>query len=329
MRKPDFEQFLKVVHREAPDRPTLYEFYMNDAVYRALGAESPEVNTMLLKAFATAGYDYSTVLSGGFFSHRQAESAASYSLNATATITSREEFDAYPWPQVDRCFDFGWFKRVRPEIPAGMKLIPAGPCGVLENLICLMGYENLCLTLLDDPELVKDVADRIGEILLEYYGRVLEFPEVGACMVNDDWGFNSQPMLDPDSMRRLVVPWHRKIVAEIHRAGRPALLHSCGNLELLMDDIVDDIGFDAKHSFEDKIQPVEEAYEAHHRRIALLGGLDVDFLCRATPDEVRKRALAMLERTAGRGGYALGSGNSIPPYVPTENYFAMIGAAGV
>ena len=30
-----------------------------------------------------------------------------------------------------------------------------------------------------------------------------------------------------------------------------------------MDDIIA-MGYDAKHSFEDKIQPIEEAYEAYH-----------------------------------------------------------------
>ena len=40
-----------------------------------------------------------------------------------------------------------------------------------------------------------------------------------------------------------------------------------------------------------------------------------------------KRSAAMLERAQGRGGYALGSGNSIPAYVPPAGYFAMIKAA--
>ena len=40
-----------------------------------------------------------------------------------------------------------------------------------------------------------------------------------------------------------------------------------------------------------------------------------------------RRSKAMLERTAGRGGYALGSGNSIPPYVPFEKFQAMTRAA--
>lgn len=34
----------------------------------------------------------------------------------------------------------------------------------------------------------------------------------------------------------------------------------------------------------------------------------------------------MLERTQDIG-YALGSGNSIPDYVPQDNYFAMVAAA--
>ena len=35
----------------------------------------------------------------------------------------------------------------------------------------------------------------------------------------------------------------------------------------------------------------------------------------------------MLERTRARGGYALGTGNSVPEYVPDDKYFAMIRAA--
>jgi uroporphyrinogen decarboxylase len=35
----------------------------------------------------------------------------------------------------------------------------------------------------------------------------------------------------------------------------------------------------------------------------------------------------MLERTKAKGGYALGSGNSIPEYIPRESYYAMISAA--
>ena len=93
-----------------------------------------------------------------------------------------------------------------------------------------------------------------------------------------------------------------------------------------MEDIIEDIKYDGKHSYEDVILTVEEAYEKWGGRIAILGGIDLDFVCRSTPEQIKARAKAMLERTKERGGYALGTGNSVPEYVPWENYFAMISA---
>ena len=94
-----------------------------------------------------------------------------------------------------------------------------------------------------------------------------------------------------------------------------------------MDDMVNDMQYDARHSYEDGIMPVEEAYERFGGQMAILGGLDLDFVCRSTPLAIYERAQAMLDRSAQRGGYALGTGNSVPEYVPDENYFAMIRAA--
>lgn len=69
---------------------------------------------------------------------------------------------------------------------------------------------------------------------------------------------------------------------------------------------------DGCHSYEDNILPVEEAYARYHDRIAILGGIDIDFLCRREPEEVYQRAHAMLERTADRGGYALARATAFP-----------------
>jgi uroporphyrinogen decarboxylase len=91
-----------------------------------------------------------------------------------------------------------------------------------------------------------------------------------------------------------------------------------------MDDVIDDMRYDGKHSYEDTIQPVESAYDQYSRRIAILGGIDVDFVCRSTPEAVYERSMNMLKR---RRSYALGTGNSVPEYVPDRNYFAMIRAA--
>ncbi|HEY66086.1 MAG TPA: uroporphyrinogen-III decarboxylase-like protein, partial [Caldilineae bacterium] len=59
-------------------------------------------------------------------------------------------------------------------------------------------------------------------------------------------------------------------------------------------------------------------------RIALIGGIDVDFLTRATPEQVRQRVRETLDVCLPGGGYCLGSGNSVTNYIPLENYLAMM-----
>jgi uroporphyrinogen decarboxylase len=247
-------------------------------------------------------------------------------MNDTAVIFDRASFDAYPWPDPD-AFDYSMPGRLSGDLPGAMKIIAWGPGGVLENVMQLVGYEPLCLMLADDPLLAEDIFTAVGSRFVRYYELSAQCGTVGALISNDDWGFNTQTMLAPGVMRRYVFPWHKRIAEAIHAAGKPAILHSCGCLDAVMDDIIDDMKYDAKHSYEDKICPVEDAYERWHSRIAILGGIDLDFVCRSTPEAITARSLAMLERSAGRGGYALGTGNSVPEYVPDENYFAMITAA--
>lgn len=323
MRKPDFDNLLKILKCEKPDRPTLFEFFLNASLYERLGGK-PE--NRYLDAFHRAGYDYSTYHVGFSFLQGERHHEKSISLNEGALITDRKSFREYRWPEVKKS-DYDVLKRVAPEVPQGMRLIVPGPGGVLENLIGLVGYENLCLMLFDDPELVQMITDNIGSRLVRHYEIAGTYDSVGAMISNDDWGFRTQPMMSPDDMKKYILPWHVKIVEAIHSHGKPAILHSCGNQATLMESIIEMCKYDGKHSYEDTIEPVEKAYEHLHGRIAVLGGIDLDFICRRTPEEVFRRSREMLERTENRGGYALGSGNSIPEYVPQENYFAMISAA--
>lgn len=323
MRKPDFDNILKVLNREKPDRPTLFEFFLNGPLYERLGGV---ISNRYMEAFHRAGYDYCTFHAGFAFTVGERSHDQSISLNEGALITDRESFKKYVWPVVEDS-DYNVLARIAPEIPKGMKLIVPGPGGVLENIIRIVGYDNLCMMLYDDPELAREVTDNVGVRLVRHYEIVGKYDTVGAMISNDDWGFRSQPMLSPDDMKKYIIPWHVKITEAIHSHGKPAILHSCGNQESLMDSIIDVCKYDGKHSYEDTIEPVEAAYERWGNRIAIMGGIDLDFVCRKTPEEVYQRSRAMLERAEKHGGYALGSGNSIPEYVPQENYFAMISAA--
>jgi uroporphyrinogen decarboxylase len=91
-----------------------------------------------------------------------------------------------------------------------------------------------------------------------------------------------------------------------------------------MHDLVEDVKIDAKHSFEDTIETIEDAKLAYGRKIAVLGGIDVDFLCRSDEAAIRRRVRRTIDACQRGGGFCLGTGNTAANYIPLDNFLTMI-----
>lgn len=241
-------------------------------------------------------------------------------------ITDWESFEKYPWPKAEE-FDFWPFEYLNAHLPEGMGLVACHGGGIFEHLSWIMSLEGLSLALFDQPELVKAVADRIGELMESFYRHLVTLDRLVAVFPGDDMGFRSGTLIQPDALRKYCLPWHRRFAEIAHAAGLPYFLHSCGNLATIMEDLIEDVKIDGKHSYEDAIWPVQEFQAVYGQRIAVLGGMDVDRLSAGTPEEVRQHTRYLMEVCGARGRYAIGSGNSIPSYVPVENYLAMLDEA--
>jgi uroporphyrinogen decarboxylase len=121
-----------------------------------------------------------------------------------------------------------------------------------------------------------------------------------------------------------VLPYHKQLAALTHARGKVYILHSCGNLEAIMDDLIEDVRIDAKHSFEDVILPVEKFKARYGRRVGIVGGIDMDLLARGSEQEARARVRQVLHACMPGGGYVLGTGNSVANYIPVQNFLAMV-----
>ena len=239
-------------------------------------------------------------------------------------VTSWEEFEAYPWPDPDRCGtrSIEWYSE---NLPENMCLIASGGFAHFCEYLCwLFGYETLCYKLYDQRDLVRAVADRLVQLYDRVIDRLLEFERVRVVWGSDDMGFKNGTLISPDDMREFVLPGHKRMAEKSHAAGRPYILHSCGNLAEIMEDLIEDVDIDAKHSFEDTIESVIDDKGKYGDRIGLIGGIDVDFLCRADEDAIRRRVRETLDACQPGGGYCLGSGNSVANYIPVDNYLVML-----
>jgi len=242
-----------------------------------------------------------------------------------SAIRDWAEFEAYPWPKVE-AIDLTSLQWMEKNIPEGMGCFEL-TAHIFEMVNFLQGYERLCYNLYDNPGLVVAICEKIGGFYVDFTRLVCDFDCMSLVFGSDDLGFRSTTLTSPDFLREQILPWHRACAQIAHDHGKPYLLHSCGNLDPVMEDIIETVGIDGKHSFEDTILPVGEAYRRYGQRISILGGIDVDFLCRADEAAIRRRVRETLEtctRTDKGRGYCLGTGNTVANYIPLENYLIMM-----
>ena len=241
-------------------------------------------------------------------------------------IASWDDFKSFPWEDPETIAEEGnaGLEWVCDHVPSGMGVI-TGAGSVLEPVMWLMGIKNFYVSLYKQPDLVDAMFKKVGELSIERFKLAAKTSRrIVAFWGSDDWGYKNGLMISPVMMRRWVFPVHKKMAEIAHSRGSFYLLHSCGNLRAIMDDIIDYVKVDAKHSFEDTYLPVTEAKKLYGDRIALIGGIDMDVLARRNPKEVREYVSQVLKVCKPNGGYCLGSGNTVANYVSLENYLTML-----
>ncbi len=349
--RPDVRRFIEVVMgRRRTERPPLVEYLIDDALRKPiitelLGREwvepipgdrrSEEAYLDNFIAFFPAmGYDFvryeeslpfvETEVIGA--DQTRADGLRHWRDLHRGTIASWADYERYPWPVVtDQTL--ANYEYLSKHLPEGMGLLVCHAGGIYEHLSAIFSYEGLCYALYDQPDLVEAVAQRIGEAMWDVYRQLVELEGVVAIFPGDDMGFRSATLIPPEALRRYTLPWHKRYAKLAHDHGLPYFLHSCGNIIQIMDDLIDDVGIDAKHSFENAIMPIEQFQARYGERIGVLGGVDVDILARGSPEQVRAEVRRLIDVCHPRGRFAIGSGNSIPSYIPVENYLSMLDEA--
>jgi uroporphyrinogen decarboxylase len=244
-------------------------------------------------------------------------------------IKTRADFDAYPWDQIPTLY----FERFSPyfrafgeTLPPGMKGIGGVGNGIFECVQDITGFQELCYIKADDEDLYRDLFVKVGDMLYAVWDRFLkEFGDFFCvCRFGDDLGYKSNTLLDAEDIRKHIIPRYKRIIDLIHSAGKPFLLHSCGCIFNVMDDLIA-AGIDAKHSNEDVIAPYSRWIDSYGSRIGNFGGLDTDVLCASSKVDLASYTTDVFRLLEAKGrGTAIGSGNSIPDYVDPGRYSLML-----
>jgi len=335
---PDFQQLRTALMGGTPDRVPLLELAIAKNIKEQFLNKKIASVADDVEFYQKAGYDYIKVspiidMNPDHLQPHEGKRVSEatdttnereWHASGAGIITTMEEFEKFRFPKPEEV-DYSPFEEVQQFLPDGMKVI----CqygDIFTWTWDFMGFETFSFALIDNPELIRRLFDKIGEIELNLFENCLSFDNIGALFYSDDIAINSGLFVRLDIYREYLFPWMKKIGDLCKKHDIPFIFHSDGNLWEAMDDLIK-CGVNALQPLEPQAIDIVDVKKKRGNDFCLVGNVDVDLLTRGTPEEVEAEVIRLLKNVAPEGGYCVGSGNTVAEYVKYENYLAMIETA--
>ncbi len=202
-----------------------------------------------------------------------------------------------------------------------------GVPGFFETSQKLRGYEQLYCDLLQEQDFLFALWDRLLELQKRFFRNYLSLvaPFVIAVGYADDLGMQDRPQLSPSLYRQTLKPYHQKIFSYIHSFGVKVMLHSCGDILPLMEDLIE-AGVDIFNPVQTSAAEMDVHTLASRfgDRAVFWGGIDEQQVLRAgTTAEVRQEVRRVALALGSQGGYVLSATHNIQIDTPPANLLAM------
>jgi len=183
-------------------------------------------------------------------------------------------------------------------------------------------FMDFVVMLFEHPEQMHENARQKCEAAKELAKRQVD---AGADFIvqNTDFGFNKGPFISPKHFAEFITPYMTEIVATMHDLGVPVILHSDGDLNLLLEQIYS-TGIDGYQSVDPQanmdIKTVREKYPDW----ILMGNVKCSMLQDANKEKIRSSVQYCMKYGGIGKRYIFSTSNCIFAGMPPESYRIML-----
>jgi uroporphyrinogen decarboxylase len=197
---------------------------------------------------------------------------------------------------------------------------------LFEKAWFLRGMENLLVDMALHQEYCESLFERIVTADLMMLEMMLS-ADVDGVLLGCDWGSQQALLMGPDHWRRYIGPRHARMFRRIRAAGKYAFLHSCGNLQAVLPEVVE-MGVQVLNPLQPECMDIRAVKRHFGGALAFWGGISTQrTLPAGSPDDVRREVREVAALLGAGGGYILSPAQSIQSDVPLENCLALIDEA--
>lgn len=193
---------------------------------------------------------------------------------------------------------------------------------LFERAWTLRGMENLLFDFTDHPAFVHELMTAITDYNLAQVREALKY-DIDAVYFGDDWGQQHGLIMGKPWWDEFIRPHLRRMYGAVRAAGRFQMIHSCGDVDELFDDLVA-LGVHCFNPFQPEVMDTAALLAKYRGRLAFHGGLSTQrVLPYGTEADVRRESRRLLDLGAD-GGYIFAPGHAVEGDVPLANILAFI-----
>lgn len=194
---------------------------------------------------------------------------------------------------------------------------------LFERAWTLAGMETVLMHMVDRPEFVHQLLDRIMEYNLAVIDEACTH-DIDGMMFGDDWGQQTGLIMGPHLWRRFIKPRIREMYTRVRGYGKYVFIHSCGKVDEVFPDLIE-CGLNVFNPFQPEVMDVIDIKRRYGSQLTFYGGISTQrLLPYGNPDEVRAEVRRLLREVGKNGGYIAAPAHSIPGDARPENVAAMM-----
>ncbi len=233
-----------------------------------------------------------------------------------------ETLHEFSFPDPDDPSRFSAYQTLRQDYPDTF-VVTNVSFSLFERAWTLCGMETLLMAMLDRPEFVHALLDRLLEFNLRLIEHVCDY-DIDAVMFGDDWGQQHGLIMGPGLWREFIKPRIRQMYQAVKARGKFVFIHSCGKVQQLFPELIE-CGLDAFNPLQPEVMDVQAIKHEFGADLSFYGGISIQrILPYATPEQTREEVLRLIDVLGRNGGYVASPAHAIPPDARPENVAAMI-----
>jgi uroporphyrinogen decarboxylase len=186
---------------------------------------------------------------------------------------------------------------------AGDRFLLASGVSIYERVHFIRGLANTWTDIYDAREQLGRLIDVLVEMNLYAIERYAQAGADGYIFC-DDWGLQGSLMISPKAWREIWKPRYARIYEAAHHAGLLTLLHSCGYIVDILDDLIE-VGLDVIQMDQQENMGLTLLGDRFGGRVTFYSPVDIQqTMAHGTLDEIRAYCRDMVRRLSRpEGGF--------------------------